>query len=174
METPLPDPAWRLFLGIWPPPAVRAEIERAADAWAWPATARRTRAERLHATLHFIGNVPQSRVAQVQNALRVPWKGGATLSLDRAEVWPGGVAVLEALHVPAALAELHAGLAEGLVDLALPVETRGWRPHVTLARKAQGAQPGALTPIAWRLEASYALVRSLPGGAGYAPVQVFD
>src|SRR3954469_10110884 len=133
-------PTWRLFLGIWPPPGVHSQILQCAYAWQWPASARRTAPERMHVTLHFLGNVPVERVPALQQGLSCEW-AGCKLELDRAEVWPGGIAVLEASRVPAALADLHAQLAEALRQLELTVETRRYRPHVTLARKGLGASP---------------------------------
>ena len=170
MSVPAVPPAWRLFLALWPPAATRADIVRQADAWQWPAAARRTAPERLHLTLHFLGNVPAERVPALQRGLSFDWPG-CELELDRAEVWPGGIAVLEASQVPAPLADLHARLGEALQRLEVPVETRRYRPHVTLARKGQGAEPGAMAPIRWRTGPQYALMRSLPGG--YVPVQAF-
>lgn len=164
--------SWRLFLGLWPSPDVRAQLEAHAAAWRWLPSARRTRPERLHATLHFIGNVAVERVPQLHTALDLRWEG-CTLELDRAEVWPGGIAVLEATQVPPALADLHARLGLALRELELPVESRRYRPHVTLARKGQGAQPPAFAPIRWPMQGRCVLVRSLPGGAGYEPVQAF-
>lgn len=163
-------PNWRLFLGLWPAAEVRAGIEANAAAWHWPPGARRTRPERLHATLHFLGDVPAARVDELREALDLGWEG-CTLELDAGEVWPGGIVVLEASRVPPALAELHARLGEALHELGLPVEGRRYRPHVTLARKGQGARPPAFTPIRWPLAGPYLLVRSLPGGGGYQPIQ---
>lgn len=170
METDAAAASWRLFLGLWPAPAVREALVRNARGWTWPPGARRTQPERLHATLHFLGNVEVERIAPLQQALPRDWDG-CLLELDRAEVWPGGIAVLEASHVPAPLLDLHARIAAVLQRLALPVETRRYRPHVTLARKAQGAQAPAFAPISWQLAPHYLLVRSLPGGRGYEPVQ---
>ena len=81
--------------------------------------------------------------------------------------------MLEASQVPAPLADLHARLGEALQRLEVPVETRRYRPHVTLARKASGAQP-APAPVRWQAGPGFALVQSLPGGRGYENVQVFD
>ena len=172
MSTPTAPPTWRLFLGLWPPPEARAWIVQHADAWDWPAAARRTAAERLHITLHFLGNLPAEQVPALQQGLSCDWPGCA-LELDRAEVWPGGIAVLEASHVPPPLADLHARLGEALLRLDMAVETRRYRPHATLARKAQGAHVPEFAPIRWQAGPQYALMRSLPGGGGYLPVQVF-
>lgn len=164
---------WRLFIGIWPQPEVRAALLAHARAWRWSESARLTREERLHLTLHFIGDVPPARVPGLREGLRVPW-AGCELELDAARVWPGGIAVLEASEVPAPLAALHAGLGDALRRLALPVEQRPWRPHVTFARKAQGTRPPPAAGVRWPLPPSYVLVRTLPGGRGYEPVEVFD
>lgn len=167
------DTSVRLFLGLWPASDVLRAIEDHAAAWDWPAQARRTRPERLHATLHFLGERPAAEVPALREALDVPWEG-CELLFDRAAVWGGGIAVLEASDVPPPLAQLHARLRERLVELGVPVETRRYRPHVTLARKAFGARPPAGSPpLRWQAGAQYALVRSLPGGRGYEKLQCF-
>jgi 2'-5' RNA ligase len=166
-------PTLRLFLGLWPTPAQRAALQSHADTWHWPAAARRTNAERLHFTLHFLGNVAIERVAALRTALALPWEG-CELVLDQAQVWPGGIAVLEASRVPPALAALHARLRGQLEAQGVPVESRRYRPHLTLARRAAGARPPAdWQPLQWTLAPRYALVQSLPGGGGYLPLQCF-
>ncbi|HEX2547109.1 MAG TPA: RNA 2',3'-cyclic phosphodiesterase [Ramlibacter sp.] len=163
----------RLFLGLWPTAEVRDAVQAHAQAWQWPASARRTRLERLHVTLHFIGAVPTARLDEVRQGLAVPF-AGCELLLDRMAVWPGGIAVLEAGEVPRELVQLHAALAQKLRALQLPVEERRYRPHVTLARKAFGARPPPdAQPLRWSAPPGYLLVESLPGGRGYAPVQVY-
>lgn len=171
--TSVPPASLRLFLGLWPSPAMRSALQEHADVWQWPASARRTHPERLHITLHFLGEVPATRLADLQQGLAMHW-AGCELVLDRAEVWPGGIAVLEAQEVPRELAQLHAQLGERLQELAMPVETRRYRPHVTFARKAVGARPpGGFAPLRWMAGPEFLLVRSLPGGRGYEPIQRF-
>jgi 2'-5' RNA ligase len=172
----MPDPEerpLRLFLALRPAPAVREALAARADAWTWTPAARRTPADKLHITLHFLGDVAPARLPALRAALAVDWSG-CELVLDREAVWPGGIAVLEASVVPPALAALHAQLGERLRALDLPVETRRWRPHVTFARKAAGAHPPVGTqPLRWRAGPGYVLVRSMPGNGGYAPLQAF-
>lgn len=168
----MPDADLRLFLALWPAADTLAELQLHADAWSWPPQARRTRPERLHVTLHFLGNVAASRLEALRQGLEVEWPGDE-LVLDRATVWHGGIAVLEATQVPPALAALHAALAEKLEALEVPVESRPYRPHVTLARKAFGARPPAFTPLRLRAGPGYALVRTLGGGRGYETLQAF-
>lgn len=162
----------RLFLALWPDAAVLEQLVALADGWSWPAQARRMAPPKLHVTLHFIGNVPAARLPDLRAGLEVEWSG-CDLALDRATVWPGGIAVLEATHVPAALARLHADLAEKLRELGLPVESRPYRPHVTLARKACGATAPPFAPLRWRAVPGYALVHSVGGGRGYETLQSF-
>jgi 2'-5' RNA ligase len=167
-----PWAAWRLFLGLWPTDAQRAQLQDLAERWRWPASARRTPPERLHITLHFLGNVPVARVPELKQALAVPWSG-CTLQLDAAQVWPGGIAVLEATQVPPELIALHARLGQVLAGAGIPLETRRYRPHVTFARKAQGALPPACASFEWHATPHYALLRSLPGGRGYEGLALF-
>lgn len=172
MPDPSTAPAERLFLALWPDPAQRARVQQAADAWTWAPAARRTRTERLHVTLHFLGAVPVTQLPALR-ALDLRWDG-CVLQLDEATVWPGGIAVLEATQVPEALQALHAGLGQRLRELGIAVEERRYRPHVTLARKAAGSRPPAQRqPLAWPAGPAYELVRSLPGGRGYERVQAF-
>jgi 2'-5' RNA ligase len=164
---------WRLFLGLWPPAEVRHGVERCAASWQWPAAARRTPPANLHITLHFIGIVEAGRVPALREQLAVA-SGPCELLLDRAAVWPGGIAVLEASAAPEPLAQLHQRLAEALRALELPVETRRFRPHATLARKAAGARPPAdFAPLRWPVDGRYLLLRSPGGGRGYEPLQAF-
>jgi 2'-5' RNA ligase len=165
------DAEQRLFLALWPAPALLPELVQHGDAWSWPQQARRTRTERLHVTLHFLGNVPAARLADLRG-LQARWEG-CDLVMDRTTVWPGGVAVLEASDVPRPLAQLHADLGEELRALGLPVESRRYRPHVTLARKAFEAQPPSVAPLHWPAGPGYALVRTLGGGRGYETLQAF-
>lgn len=162
----------RLFAGLWPPPAARAAIERHAGDWHWLPAARRTAPEKLHVTLHFLGALPPGQAALLADALALPWAGCA-LRLDRAEVWPGGIAVLEANEVPPALADLHARMGAALRQCGIAVDARRLRPHVTLARKGQGSRPPQrFDAIEWDAGPQFVLARSLPG-RGYEPVQVF-
>jgi 2'-5' RNA ligase len=153
----------RLFLALWPDAGLRRALAARRDRFAWPPGAAPVADARLHLTLHFIGDVAASRVPTLQAALQaaVP---PFTLVLDRAEAWDGGLVVLRPTLVPEPLAALHAALADALRAAALPVERRGFRPHVTLARRAAGVALPALRPLRWPV-AGYALVRSHPGPA---------
>ncbi|MDO9285682.1 MAG: RNA 2',3'-cyclic phosphodiesterase [Aquabacterium sp.] len=158
-----PPPPQRLFIALWPGPRVRQALAACRDLSRWPAGASLTAVENLHLTLHFIGPVPADRIDEVAAALQVPMQA-FELRLQATELWHGGIAVLLPSAVPDRLQQLQADLAEALRLLALPVEVRAFRPHVTLARRA-GRQPplAPAVPLRWRV-AGYALVQSLGGG----------
>ncbi len=170
-QSDLPAQA-RLFLALWPAAGEHAQLLQYQQQWSWPRGASPVRPERLHLTLHFIGPLERRRIAAVSSGLRVPFMP-FTLQLSHAEVWPRGLVVLRASALPAPLAQLHAELGRALQALALPVEARAFRPHVTLARRAAGATlpatatPPAAWPLCWPVD-GYVLVESLPGaGGGY-------
>jgi RNA 2',3'-cyclic 3'-phosphodiesterase len=168
------SPPLRLFLALWPDEAVRDRIWSWQQAWRWPPGARLVARERLHLTLHFIGNVAAARLPELVLGSRVDFEA-LDMAFGDAAVWPGGIAVLRPHATPPALARLHARLAASLTALELPVEPRPFRAHVTLARRAAGAvAPPAHPPIEWPADDGYVLVRSLPGGAGYQILERFS
>lgn len=166
----------RLFLALWPDAAVRAQLAQWRDSVAWPRCATPVRCEQLHLTLHFIGDVDEQRIEALAAQLDVA--GTAfTLAFGSAVLWPQGIAVLEPVSTPHALSALHGALGERLLTLGLPVASRSYQPHVTLARRAGGAGAAAAAAagpaITWAAS-SYALVRSHSGhGGGYEMVRQF-
>ena len=171
--TPHAGKPQRLFIALWPAEAPRQAIAAWQQAWSWPPHAALVKAERLHLTLHFLGDVAAARLPGLEQALRVPFEP-FTLALTQPEVWPNGVAVLMPERAPAALLRLHAALGRELDAHDLPVEARPYRAHVTLARRAHRATPPPQRPeLSWRIDEGYVLVRTLPGGAGYEVLERF-
>ncbi|GAB3427274.1 RNA 2',3'-cyclic phosphodiesterase [Massilia solisilvae] len=153
----------RLFLALWPDPAIREALRAWRDAWTWPVGAVPVSTDKLHMTLHFLGNQPSVRVPELVAGLAVPL-APFRLELGVPKAWPGGIAVLEPFHVPGALLQLHAGLSTALLSLGLSLEPRAYRPHVTMARRAgQATLPAQAPPLAWDIS-GYALVASRLGG----------
>lgn len=157
----------RLFLALWPDDPLR----RALGAWVTPGLAgggtKPVAHERLHLTLHFMARVPIDRLPALCAALQVPFSP-FELRFSRCEPWPGGLLVAPPDKLPPALAGLHAELGDELRRLAVPVEARGYRPHITLARRFAGPPPcPAPAPLSWDV-GSYALVLSRAHeGGGY-------
>ena len=160
-----PDTA-RLFITLWPDDTVRAALRAYRNQWQWPRAAAAMHSDKLHLTLHFLGSQPRALVAQLEQALTLPFTPFA-LDFGHAEVWRHGSAVLEPLALPGALLDLHAALATALDGLGVAVEERPFRPHVTMGRHASGASaPSAPAHIRWPVT-GYALVESQPDHGGY-------
>ena len=152
----------RLFLALWPDPAVRHALRERRDAWHWPRGATPVHTDKLHLTLHFLGDVPAARLPELLDGFAVPF-APFRIDLGRPVSWPHGIAVLEPLAVPPALLALHARLEQALVALGLAPERRAYRPHVTMARRANGVVvPDSGPALGWDID-GYALVESRNG-----------
>lgn len=169
----------RLFTALWPDAEALDALAAWQCAYDWPPVARPTPRENLHVTLHFLGEVPEERVAAVTNALETPGAGDATLVLSRPTMWHGGVLVLQPEAdapdaIPAALRDRHDRLGRALEAAGQPVDTRPWRPHATLCRHAAGAaSKDAPPPPPVRLTArGHALVVST--GGRYTVLRRYD
>lgn len=155
-------PFARLFVALWPDAAALRALAAWQARWAWPRGAAVVAPAQLHLTLHFIGAVPTGRLTELALGLARPMHP-FELDLDRTELWPQGLAVLRPDAVPAALTALHTELQAALQQLALPVQARAFRPHVTLARRATGAlPPSEPATLQWSVR-GYALVQSRSG-----------
>jgi 2'-5' RNA ligase len=149
----------RLFIALLPNDGVRDELATWRDAWKWPRSASPVRSEKLHVTLHFIGDVGVERLPELGEALRVPF-APFLLTLSHTTLWTHGIAVLEPERIPDSLAALHQDTREVLQRIGLPVDARTFRPHVTLARRAKGAVvERQADPVHWLVQ-QYALMSS--------------
>ena len=168
-----PPPHLRLFTALWPDESERNAMATWQQSWEWPRQAALVKPERMHGTLHFLGDVATPRLPELVERLRVGF-APFTLVLDTAEVWSQGVAVLRPQHTPPELQALHRALSVAVEAFGIPLDPRPFRPHVTLARRAQGARctvPAKL--LRWPVRNGYVLVRTLPGGAGYETLARF-
>jgi RNA 2',3'-cyclic 3'-phosphodiesterase len=163
----------RLFLALWPDPAIRAALRAWRELWSWPRGASPVATDKLHLTLHFLGNQPSERVTELAEGLAVPFSP-FRLDLGQAKLWPHGIAVLEPHMEPDELLQLHGRLGQALAGLGLVPEARKFRPHVTMARRAgKAVAPVEGPPIAWDVT-SYALVESRPGNGGYTVLKQYS
>lgn len=152
----------RLFLALWPDDAVRDQLRAWRDAWTWPRGAAPVHTDKLHVTLHFLGEQLSARLPEFLDGFQVPVEP-FDLRFGRPELQRSGIAWIEPLSEPQALLDLHARLSDALVALGLAPEARAYRPHVTMARRANGAvMPAAGPAIDWAVS-GYALVASRAG-----------
>jgi len=154
-------PTRRLFIGLMPDADVRDALTAHQERWYWGAGVP-TRADRLHLTVHFLGEIDATREWALRSALAGEEVAPFDLVLRTSECWSGGVAVLRPDDHPA-LNELHARLAGRLLQAGIASYRTDFTPHVTLARGAtNAAPPEAPPPVRWTV-GDFALVWSRPG-----------
>lgn len=158
MQTPS-APTRRVFLALWPDDCVREQLALHANQWTWGAGCEQYQPADWHVTLHFIGNVGANQSVQIAANAGVPIQP-FELVMDQPSIWHQGLAVVGATKVPKPLQSLHDRLGQVLRRMGLNIETRPYRPHVTLARQAgEAILPTKCLPVVWRVR-SFALVVS--------------
>jgi len=130
--------------------------------------------ERLHVTLHYLGEyagMPPSLLARAQRAAQALRMAPFALAFDRLASFGGqrrerpGVALGDAAGTAGAHA-LHRQLALALAHEGLSGDAR-FTPHMTLLYDRRGVSERPLsTPLAWQVEA-LVLLRSVRGEALY-------
>lgn len=149
----------RLFFALWPP----REAAEALHAWALRASSvtggRATRAQAIHLTLAFLGEI-EERLAAELGSLAADG-GRCSLPIEQARHWARTRIVWAGPNeTPAPLQVLVEQLASQLAQRNFTTEKRPFAAHVTLIRKAR--RPGELPELPevdWPVR-EYVLVRS--------------
>lgn len=130
----------RCFIAINPPPDVRrdlaaltAPLRAAAPGERW------VDADRLHATVRFLGEVDQPFIDRLSIALRTAARRYDPILLEIAALgafpdWTRARVVWAGVGYDPKLELLHHDIELACTGLGLEVEGRPFRPHVTLAR----------------------------------------
>ena len=160
----------RLFFALQPQ---QGDLDRLARALPQDLGARRViPSDNLHVTLAFLGDLDaeqEGAARQAADGVRAP---AFALSFVSFAYWPRPrVRVLLPDTVPAAAQALRGDLACRLRELAVPFEARIWRPHLTVARKADPAGDLSLEPITVGFR-EFVLMHSRtdPAGARYVVI----
>jgi 2'-5' RNA ligase len=160
-DTP-PSPV-RVFFAIWPTAGERAALA----AWQLPLRklcgGRAMRADTLHATLAFLGDVAAHRLEALKLAAQEVEGAGFVLRLDNARYWGHNhIAYAAPSAVPEAMAHLADELGLQLDRHRFRFDRRAGKPHVTLLRNARwtDAPLPELHPVEWRAR-EFVLVQSL-------------
>lgn len=148
-----------LFLALWPEAGVANTMRSRCVELSGNGEAHFVAAHNVHLTLHFLGSLPRWRLPELVAALQVPFRP-FELVFGHYETWSHGLLVATPDQVPQALLTLHADLGQALVRLALPIDAREFRPHVTLARRWAAPLPVRDGPfLRWSID-RYTLVES--------------
>jgi 2'-5' RNA ligase len=190
-------PGRRIFYAVpIPPPAIEriSEVVDSVRAQGVPGGGRDVRwvrLEGLHLTLRFLGPTLDDRIEAATQALRTGVAGQTAFEISiggGGTFPPGGRPRARGLDVRAGadeLAGLAAGIDRALADAGWTLDSKAFRPHLTLARSdgvPAGAEIGARLVAAaadldvrFRAEAA-GLFESLTGGgpARYVPIEVVE
>jgi 2'-5' RNA ligase len=159
----------RLFLAIWIPPALRRALLQEVTRRLPAGAGRRVAGADLHLTLLFLGPVASGRLQALVAACRRLRAPSFELRLTQTSCWgEGRLWVVEAEPVPALL-ELQRRLRASIARLGIALESRPYRPHVTLARdlpRTSGVTLAARQPALRGRIGSYCLAESMAPVSG--------
>ena len=165
----------RLFFAVQPDAAQNALlVDRVAPLVA-RLGAQRVPAENLHATLCFIGAVPEEKLSLLTQVTGGVRGGAATLHFDALEYWHKPkvlCATADDDSQSSHMSELAERLGAATRDAGFAPDIKPFRAHLTLARKVHGAHaaqcewPLPLTPPLSVLCDRFALMRSDRGASG--------
>lgn len=167
----------RLFTAIELPEEIRLQLLRTRE-WLPPGS-KVTKAENLHLTLHFIGEIETSLSTTIQSELSGVAVSPFDLNLSECGSFQaaGGKWIAWAgVELSGELSVLHMEIGTILSRLQIQVDSRPYRPHITLARCKK-------RPFREKVEiegsfqvSSFSLMSSqlTPGGPVYSPVERYS
>jgi 2'-5' RNA ligase len=167
----------RLFFALWPP----EEAANSMHAWAEQAHSttggRVTRADTIHLTLAFLGEVSGDRVAALIDCARRVRGRPVELKLDEGRWWEhNGIVWAGPRTMPEPLRDLAAQLDSALKAGGFKTEKRDFKAHISLVRRAEKGQAlPQFEAVEWRAE-EFVLVRSALSAEGpyYATLSRFS
>jgi RNA 2',3'-cyclic 3'-phosphodiesterase len=138
----------RLFTGISVAPDVLANLSKLLNTLRSTADVKWSPAENLHLTMKFIGEWPEERLNEMIEALRRASAGPPIeISINGLGWFPNPHSprvLVAAVHAPESLRKLAHFIDETTHGLGVPMETRPYSPHLTLAKIKN---PGRLFPL---------------------------
>lgn len=133
----------RCFIALAPDAATRDALAAVPV----PSDARRVPHEQLHLTVTFIGALQADVAEALAAALHARAAPLGLAAFERIECWPG-VAHPRLLVATLAMSDDFVALdwrvRSLMIELGLPVDTRAFRPHITLARFARGTRAATI------------------------------
>lgn len=151
----------RVFFALWPDPDVRAALMRQGLEMHRALGGKLTRAESVHLTLVFLGDLALAHLLRLQGCAAAVRFEPFELRLEGAGCWRhNNLGWVGPSQTPPALARLVAGLEAALSGEGFRFDRRPYAAHITLLRKARCAPMQAAMPaIDWPV-AEFVLVRS--------------
>lgn len=155
----------RVFFAIWPSNTVKRQLYSLSDKLEVICSRQRVRAESIHLTLVFLGEMRASELDAIclaANNVKVP---AFTFIVDGTRYWKSNRVVYAATsEVPPELSDLVESLKANLAANRFAFDHRDFTPHITLVRKVKPyVLPKSLSsferPIIWPVR-EWMLVKS--------------
>ncbi len=155
----------RVFFALWPDNDIRTRLSSLSEQFEQVGL-RKLKPSNFHMTLFFVGNVEEHIVMTLLDrakSIRVP---EITLEFNELDYWrKPKVLCLTCQKQPSSLYHLVNALNEMMSDLPIRRETRPFRAHITLARKATYRPKVIFNPISLFAE-RFVLVESISSADG--------
>ena len=154
-DPPAPGQRCALFFALQPEPADAQRLTAQAEALLQGAAAHRLAPERLHLSLHDLGehdHVPAHRIEQALRAGQSLRFAPIELAFDRLLTFGAGdrrPVVLDNAQPNQALRALHLQLGIALADAGVAVPRRTFAPHLTLWWGQEPVAPKDVVPQRW-------------------------
>lgn len=152
----------RVFFALWPDTGMRSALSLLSNDMHALCGGRRTRAESMHVTLVFLGEVEAARVTELQALAARLQCAGFDFELARTGWWQHNhVAWVAPETMPQGLVGLVSELQVQLKNTGFEVDGRAYSPHLTLLRKTN-CPPALITmaPLQW-VARDFVLVKSV-------------
>ena len=162
----------RLFFALWPNNATRKQIAKINQS-IHSEGLRKVKADNLHVTLVFLGNVDAELEAIIRLRMKNISVQDFSICFDRFAFWrKPRILCLTTQQYDQQLLILVDALRKELERCGMIMEDRAYKAHITLARKARRLIEIERQPIAWQAQ-SFCLVESLstPDGVHYQVLQ---
>lgn len=163
-----------LFFALWPDDRQRDQLRNAISPIAKTIEGSAVFRGSWHVTLAYIGDFPEHQIPGLQAAARLLEVEPFRLRFDCAEFWPRPkAAVLAALTVPPELDRLVGSLHGLLTSVGVAADSRRYRPHITIVKRARSFETQRLAQPAMTEWSGFELVESIPapGGSTYRPLK---
>ena len=151
----------RLFFALWPDVDIRSDLEQLSIQMHALCGGRRTRAEAIHITLAFLGDIPVKRAGELCALAAQLQCNAFDCELTQLGWWHNRIAWVAPVLVPQAMTMLVRELQCRLKTAGFEVDVRAYFPHVSLLRKTDCSLPlPIIAPIKWSVR-DFVLVASV-------------
>lgn len=183
-HTAVAEETVRVFFAIWPDAAAQKQLVELAERLEAVCDGRKARAENIHLTLVFLGEVSINRLdalCQVANEVQGAGVRAFDFAVEEVHYWKHNrIAYAGTAKVPQGLLDLVSALQRTLFAGGFAFDRQAYVPHITLVRKARCSAhsteirtglPELTQPIVWPVR-EWVLVKSgqANGRSGYTPI----